>query len=1516
MLASDIKMVSIASNIVNSQQQLYAAQQLTLTNIKVTQVKIESPTEKSSDDAINNKAHSQPVSQKSQTSISIKNKKSHHSYNRKKYHTYQSQHFSNTTVNRTNMPNNNNNNIRVNKNQGVSEKLNGKNQDSKSGKKYPHPYNTENNAVVPKNRTLNVPSQSANVTTVVKSKSSPKLDTQTQLSTNTTPLCIENRLNPQQQPTGVGTVVAEKDKMQQQDQQDSNAKPKPNKKKYWRNSNTHSIVSASINTNGEIPAKSTVVNPISSNNNNCNNSDKSQLPIKVEVSNKASLPTISQNNEIDNKNVGTIATVPSNNNIITTVEKKVETRLTNDTKDAIIVTTTPSITTEPAKPNTDKAVLQVPDIYADTVRKPTPTAATPTAENSVTKTASTCSLDSSIDSSNTYSLAFLHSVGADITGSKQNKVEIVNDAIKFVVEPPTRQAIITDTNNNTTYKPNRYQQSQNSANDGQQYQQYPYYHHQPSQLTIASFLQKDMLVETTTTTENNKKSYSQQSYTQHHRYQNFPHSNYSAQPHHHQYPAHKNNNGKHNPMHYSNENKMDNYIMRYPPKYHNHNVHTTILQPHSKRTTNTGSISSSSSATSSTTKVISYRRQSHYKFRSHTNSAIETLSTKTFRHQQRHHYNNQNHYNNHYNNYQHNSGGTTPTPNTQHQNFNNLTYVSTDGYIANNMSNVMKSHSRSPLKSASNMYINSPNSMSSKFLNCAQLDAATTNTAGVSIRPNLSVEQKRSNRNINNNCESNDFQPLNYSMPSPKSNSTSASLNSLHNQDSMQRSTHSMKMQTQCRKESDKMCVVHPSYYHHHHHQQHVDRRQHVTNVHHQYYTNSVMPMLNYHAGYYDESYSPAHVIYASSDHSINITNRNWSSSAGNMMYPPTVPNVVPPTVSTGSITTPLPSPRSQEADNKLDRSSSLSSISTTSDTLTLDSTKMSSTSTQDQQQELSEKQQLPHANVQQERPNSSRKSIKTFSTDIRIISTTQILTSIQHIPSQARPKPTIMSLVNNEHEMVYAPSDRYMARAHLVEVKQEPECLLKNSKYDLLSRQIWAKFAECQQTRETFVEKMRLWRYIYILIKLKMKTTYPRYGLYLVGSTISGFGSDISDVDMCLVARAPANQDTRVDALVNLQLLKKCLEEEEDEFEKFNLIEAKVPILRFKQKQNDYEVDLNFNNSVGIKNTHLLYSYSLIDWRVRPLVLVTKLWAQYHNINNAKNMTISSYSLALMVINYLQCGVKPIILPCLHDLYPEKFTFLRIHDFGNVDMNEDIGCSFQSENTQTIGELFLGFLDYYYKFEYGKYAISVRTAGLLPVEVCRQAKSSKNDMHQWKVLCIEEPFDLTNTARSVYDFETFEHIKSIMFNSWRTLSHSLNLNSIFGPLFVTSPSDSEMNLAIGSGGTSKTNSLIPAICEKEPNESTTSNSSHSSEEVSSDSSETSESTLSMLKEIINEVADSSLNTAEMLLQEKKHRAEKSNDIYSNGSSENSSCSGAISMPQNNRNSCKTEPPNLTTIIF
>jgi hypothetical protein len=61
-----------------------------------------------------------------------------------------------------------------------------------------------------------------------------------------------------------------------------------------------------------------------------------------------------------------------------------------------------------------------------------------------------------------------------------------------------------------------------------------------------------------------------------------------------------------------------------------------------------------------------------------------------------------------------------------------------------------------------------------------------------------------------------------------------------------------------------------------------------------------------------------------------------------------------------------------------------------------------------------------------------------------------------------------------------------------------------------------------------------------------------------------------------------------------------------------------------------------------------------------------------------------------------------------------------------------------------------------------------------------------KNEPSHWQTLCIEEPFDLTNTARSTYDWDIFAKIKCVFFHSWRRLNETKNIDQLFQePLFV-----------------------------------------------------------------------------------------------------------------------------------
>ncbi|XP_012530568.1 poly(A) RNA polymerase gld-2 homolog A [Monomorium pharaonis] len=372
------------------------------------------------------------------------------------------------------------------------------------------------------------------------------------------------------------------------------------------------------------------------------------------------------------------------------------------------------------------------------------------------------------------------------------------------------------------------------------------------------------------------------------------------------------------------------------------------------------------------------------------------------------------------------------------------------------------------------------------------------------------------------------------------------------------------------------------------------------------------------------------------------------------------------------------------------------------------------------------------------------------------------------------------------------AAPDRFLARSHLVNVTSTPNNLVTGSSWDNLSEQIWRKFITHQQTEATYKKKMMLWKHLNTYVK----TLHPNYGVFVVGSTMNSFGSDDSDVDICLLVKH-TEMDVRSIALEHLMEVFKHLERS-DFVEQLEIIHAKVPIITFFDAIRKFKVDLNCNNSVGIKNTHLLYCYSKLDWRVKPLVLVIKLWAQLHDINNPKCRTLSSYSLVLMVIHFLQCGTNPPVLPCLHSMFANKFR--SDADIYNIDIHEDLNIPSSNrlpENNQSLGELLFEFFKYYTEFDFSQYAISVRLASKIPKEECRMVQSAKNDPYQWKYLCIEEPFDLTNTARSVYDPDMFSKIIFILKFTYTKLKRTYSLSDVFQEWDLVMIGDTDWGLTI-----------------------------------------------------------------------------------------------------------------------
>ncbi|KAL2092090.1 hypothetical protein ACEWY4_011888 [Coilia grayii] len=320
----------------------------------------------------------------------------------------------------------------------------------------------------------------------------------------------------------------------------------------------------------------------------------------------------------------------------------------------------------------------------------------------------------------------------------------------------------------------------------------------------------------------------------------------------------------------------------------------------------------------------------------------------------------------------------------------------------------------------------------------------------------------------------------------------------------------------------------------------------------------------------------------------------------------------------------------------------------------------------------------------------------------------------------------------------------------------------LQSAAKDKLSQQILDLFISCQQ-QDDDLEKKELCR---AQLQRDIQMLFPFSRIYLTGSSLSGFGTRSSDADLCLVIQE-GSVDQKNDAVHVLSLVQKLCYTL-SYIDRPQLIRAKVPILKFKDRISGVEFDLNVNNIVGIRNTFLLRTYAYIEKRVRPIVLLIKKWAGYYGINNASRGTLSSYTLVLMVLHYLQTLPEPVI-PCLQRDYPECFfPTMDIHLVPNGPRSIP---PFISKNQSSLGELFLGFLKYYATvFKWDKHVISVRQAKAIPKTNCTDWR---------KFICVEEPFDGSNTARAVHEKEKFEAIKSQFHASWQVLKLRKDLNFV-----------------------------------------------------------------------------------------------------------------------------------------
>lgn len=164
-------------------------------------------------------------------------------------------------------------------------------------------------------------------------------------------------------------------------------------------------------------------------------------------------------------------------------------------------------------------------------------------------------------------------------------------------------------------------------------------------------------------------------------------------------------------------------------------------------------------------------------------------------------------------------------------------------------------------------------------------------------------------------------------------------------------------------------------------------------------------------------------------------------------------------------------------------------------------------------------------------------------------------------------------------------------------------------------------------------------------------------------------------------------------------------------------LDKASVPIIKLTDRESQVKVDISFNMQSGVEAAKLIKSFKRKYPVLEKLVLVLKQFLLQRDLNEVFTGGISSYSLILMCISFLQ----------LHPRQTECFM-----------------------DNPNLGVLLMEFLELYgRKFNYMKTGISVKQERYMPKE---ELQKDMVDGHRPSLLCIEDPLTPGNDiGRSSY---------------------------------------------------------------------------------------------------------------------------------------------------------------------
>lgn len=268
----------------------------------------------------------------------------------------------------------------------------------------------------------------------------------------------------------------------------------------------------------------------------------------------------------------------------------------------------------------------------------------------------------------------------------------------------------------------------------------------------------------------------------------------------------------------------------------------------------------------------------------------------------------------------------------------------------------------------------------------------------------------------------------------------------------------------------------------------------------------------------------------------------------------------------------------------------------------------------------------------------------------------------------------------------------------------------------------------------------------------------YPNCQVNLFGSSATGLCIDYhpsnhknpsrpsktsSDLDLCVtfpLFHVPKPRTREGDLFILQSLV--------DHFKQQNihsaqLVRANVPIIKLVDSQTGLHCDVSVRNEVALTNTKFIDRHVKMSPCCLPLLNLIKFWAKRRGINEPSRSTLSSFTLNLLVIHYLQ---QERVLPVL-------------------------GTTFFQTSKNGLGELLLGFFQYYAQFDFAKWIISATQLGLV------KKKNKRYRTRQF--LSVEDPTLLGHNVGSSCSKQGLQRLKQEMLRAYYLLCAEQHLNVI-----------------------------------------------------------------------------------------------------------------------------------------